>query len=130
MKQVYRHYKGGLYQFIAFGKSEATGADMAVYKSLQDGEIYMRPVGEWDRKFALVHDEIERLDKGWHEANGIVLEKALMIDKLVAVIQRCRYILQFNLNGKADIGTPGNTRKALNAVELILKELNIDGQVG
>ena len=130
MKQVYRHYKGGLYEFIAFGKSEATGADMAVYKSLQDGEVYMRPVEEWDRKFALVHDEIERLDKGWHEANGAVLEKALIIDKLVAVIQRCRYLLQFNLNGRASLGTPGSSRQALEAVEATLKELNIDGQVG
>ena len=51
MKQVYRHYKGGLYEFIAFGKSEATGTDMAVYKSLQDGEVYMRPVEEWNEKF-------------------------------------------------------------------------------
>lgn len=39
----YRHYKGGEYEVIGFGRDSETGEDAVIYKSSSDGEIWIRP---------------------------------------------------------------------------------------
>lgn len=40
----YRHFKGGEYEVIAIGKHTETMEDMAVYRSLLDGKVWIRPL--------------------------------------------------------------------------------------
>ena len=43
MKNVYRHFKGGLYQVIGRATHTETLEDMVVYKSLETGKMWVRP---------------------------------------------------------------------------------------
>ena len=46
--EVFEHYKGGLYQVITVGRlSEQRDQLMVVYKSLERGHIWIRPLGMW-----------------------------------------------------------------------------------
>lgn len=46
--ELYRHYKGGEYEVIAVGRlSEQRDAIMVVYRSLERGHVWIRPLGMW-----------------------------------------------------------------------------------
>ena len=42
-KRYFRHFKGGLYELIGLGIHSETGEEMVLYKSLQDGRLWVRP---------------------------------------------------------------------------------------
>lgn len=44
---IYKHYKGNLYQVIALGKDSETLHDVVIYKSIDDGKVWVRPVSMW-----------------------------------------------------------------------------------
>lgn len=44
---VYRHFKGGDYEFIALAHVEATLEPVVVYRSLTNGEVFTRPAAEF-----------------------------------------------------------------------------------
>lgn len=44
---VYRHFKGGDYEFIALAYIEATLEPVVVYRSLTSGETFTRPAAEF-----------------------------------------------------------------------------------
>ena len=46
--KTYRHYKGNLYQIIAFAKHSETTEDMIVYKSVKTGDTWVRPRKMWN----------------------------------------------------------------------------------
>lgn len=46
--KTYKHYKGNYYKIIAFAKHSETGEDMIVYKSMKNGEIWVRPKIMWN----------------------------------------------------------------------------------
>lgn len=52
---ILRHVKtGGLYKVLGPATIEATGANVVVYRSLQDGRVWIRPTVEMvDGRFAL-----------------------------------------------------------------------------
>jgi hypothetical protein len=62
-KQVYRHYKGGTYEIVSMATHTETGEVLVVYKSLNFGTIYARPlsvfsdsVDEQTKRFTLVNE--------------------------------------------------------------------------
>jgi predicted HAD superfamily Cof-like phosphohydrolase len=58
MGDIYRHYKGGLYELLAEGKNEATLTDVVIYRSCQKGDVWVRPKEEFfDGRFEKVGDE-------------------------------------------------------------------------
>jgi hypothetical protein len=46
--EIYRHFKGSLYQVIEVGKYEPDLREVVVYKSLGDGEVWVRPLSSWE----------------------------------------------------------------------------------
>ena len=44
----YRHYKGNLYEITGFAKHSETCEDMIVYKSLKNGDTWVRPKTMWN----------------------------------------------------------------------------------
>lgn len=60
INRVYKHYKGGCYKVISLainasnkGKSE----EIVVYKSVEFGTIYTRPLSEWNESIE-IKDEL------------------------------------------------------------------------
>jgi cephalosporin-C deacetylase-like acetyl esterase len=47
-KALYRHYKGGTYQVLDFGKDSETGEGTVIYKNTETGEIWVRPASMWN----------------------------------------------------------------------------------
>ena len=47
INRVYKHYKGAEYNVIYIAKHTETGEDMVVYKSIQCGSIFVRPLSMW-----------------------------------------------------------------------------------
>lgn len=45
--QIYKHYKGGTYQVITLSTHTETGEVLVIYKSLNFGSHYARPIGSW-----------------------------------------------------------------------------------
>lgn len=43
-KEIYEHYKGGTYEIITLATHTETGEKLVVYKSLNFGSIYVRPL--------------------------------------------------------------------------------------
>lgn len=60
---IYRHFKGGYYIVHSVATSEATGEAIVVYQSLQDGNVWTRPLSEF----------IEPVPKGKENPTGQVL---------------------------------------------------------
>lgn len=46
MVDVYKHYKGGIYNVIGMGKHEETMEDLVFYEGT-DGKLWARPVGKF-----------------------------------------------------------------------------------
>ena len=44
----YRHYKGNVYEIIAFAKHSETMEDMIIYKSIKTGDTWARPYKMWN----------------------------------------------------------------------------------
>jgi hypothetical protein len=47
MGKKYQHYKGGVYEFMFVGTDEETKEDIAIYKSVHRGTIYIRKLSSW-----------------------------------------------------------------------------------
>jgi hypothetical protein len=45
--QIYKHYKGGTYQVITLSTHTETGEILVIYKSLNFGSHYARPIQSW-----------------------------------------------------------------------------------
>ena len=50
----YKHYKGGYYKLLGFGKHESTKEQMVMYKSLGTFEVWVRPEDEFHQKFTKI----------------------------------------------------------------------------
>lgn len=50
----YKHYKGGIYQFLFMAKHTETCEDLCVYKSITFGTNYVRPLTEWNKRVGIV----------------------------------------------------------------------------
>lgn len=48
--QIYKHYKGGTYQIISLATHTETGEIMVIYKSINFGSVYARPIDTWFSK--------------------------------------------------------------------------------
>lgn len=46
--KTYRHYKGNLYEIIGFAKHSETTEEMVIYRSLKNGETWVRPIKMWN----------------------------------------------------------------------------------
>jgi len=52
----YKHYKGGMYQFITMAKHSENNELLVIYKSLHFGSIHARPLDSWN-SWVLSDDE-------------------------------------------------------------------------
>ena len=59
--EFYRHYKGGTYQVISLANHTETDEIMVVYKSINFGTIYVRPLTSWISKTDKIG--VERFEK-------------------------------------------------------------------
>ncbi len=48
--RIYRHYKGNIYKIIALARHSETGEDMIVYKSVKNGDVWVRPQYMWNEE--------------------------------------------------------------------------------
>jgi hypothetical protein len=48
--RIYKHYKGGLYEFLFLAKNTETDEIMVVYRSVLFGTNYARPLSEWNKE--------------------------------------------------------------------------------
>ena len=48
--RIYRHYKGNIYKIIALAVHSETGEDMIVYKSVKNGDVWVRPQYMWNEE--------------------------------------------------------------------------------
>ena len=55
--QIYKHYKGGTYEIITLATHTESGDKFVVYKSLNFGSVYVRPLDIWNSK---TEDDKER----------------------------------------------------------------------
>lgn len=58
--RIYRHYKGGLYEFITIAKHSESGEELVIYKSVHYGTVYARPLSMW-------YDKIEQKEGVYQE---------------------------------------------------------------
>jgi hypothetical protein len=86
---VYRHYKGGRYRLLTRARlSEDHATPLVVYVSLSHGEIWVRPLSEWD-------ELVEWPDRSW----------------------RARYVLDQQPAEPDDPGLPPHEQAALDYLE-------------
>jgi hypothetical protein len=63
---IYKHYKGGTYQVISLATHTANDEKLVIYKSLEFGSVYARPLDEWfndvllDDNFKYSEDRVKR----------------------------------------------------------------------
>lgn len=46
----YRHFKGGLYEVIGIAKHSETLEELVIYRSLQDQNLWVRPLSMWNER--------------------------------------------------------------------------------
>ena len=46
--QRYKHYKGGTYEVITLATHTETGEKLVVYRSINFGSVYVRPLDIWN----------------------------------------------------------------------------------
>lgn len=51
LRNVFRHYKGDLYELITLAKAEVSGELLVVYRGVGKEEVWVRPFNEWELKF-------------------------------------------------------------------------------
>jgi hypothetical protein len=52
----YRHYKGGMYRMLRYGKLEATLEPVVIYEAEKDGSVWVRTCDDF---FSTVHTEVD-----------------------------------------------------------------------
>lgn len=45
--RIYQHYKGASYKFLLIGRDEETQADLAIYSAVEGGQVWVRPLIEF-----------------------------------------------------------------------------------
>lgn len=50
---IYRHYKGGEYEFITTAKHSEKEEDLVVYRSLKDKKVWIRPLSAWSEEIEI-----------------------------------------------------------------------------
>ena len=60
-RQRFKHYKGGTYEVITLATHTETGEKLVVYKSINFGSIYVRPLALdiWNSTSELGHKRFE-----------------------------------------------------------------------
>lgn len=48
--RLYRHYKGGVYEFLFLAPHSETGEVLVIYKSVLYGSYHARPLDVWNSK--------------------------------------------------------------------------------
>lgn len=48
--RLYKHYKGGIYEFLFLAEHTETGETLVIYKSILFGTNYARPLTEWNKE--------------------------------------------------------------------------------
>ncbi len=63
MGEQYKHFKGGLYELICEATDSETQSDLVVYKSLNDGRVWVRPKKMFFEKVKIGEKTIPRFKK-------------------------------------------------------------------
>ena len=64
--EIYKHYKGNIYQIVALAKHSETTEDMVVYQNVEHKDIWVRPKYMWNeivddkgtKRFSLVENNV------------------------------------------------------------------------
>jgi hypothetical protein len=48
--RLYKHYKGGIYEFLFMAPHTETGETLVIYKSALFGSYYARPLTTWNEE--------------------------------------------------------------------------------
>lgn len=59
----YKHYKGHIYEVLGLAKHSETLADLVIYKNIETGEMWARPVEMWDEMVEWEGREVKRFTK-------------------------------------------------------------------
>lgn len=54
---IYRHYKGGEYELLSVAEQTENHDSLVIYRSLDDGKIWARPLKMWEEKVKTVDGE-------------------------------------------------------------------------
>lgn len=46
--KMYKHYKGGYYEVLTMATHTETDEPLVIYKSIQFGSVYARPLSSWN----------------------------------------------------------------------------------
>lgn len=52
--EIYQHYKGGRYEVLSVSPHTETGEELVIYRSLEDGKIWPRPLSMWFEQVVIV----------------------------------------------------------------------------
>ena len=61
-KTKYKHYKGGMYSFVAKAKCSETQKDLVVYKSEETDTVWVRPLKEFASRVEIEGKLIPRFE--------------------------------------------------------------------
>lgn len=50
--EIYQHYKGGTYEVISLCTHTETDEKLVIYRSLNFGSVYARPLSQWSEVIA------------------------------------------------------------------------------
>ena len=59
----YRHFKGGRYELLFTAKHSETLEKMAVYRSLENGAVWVRPAHMWNDTVTVNGKPVKRFEK-------------------------------------------------------------------
>lgn len=57
--RLYKHYKGGIYEFLFMAPHTETGETLVIYKSVLFGSYYARPLDIWN---GVTEDGVKRFE--------------------------------------------------------------------
>lgn len=60
--KVYKHYKGGDYKVLTLAKHTETDEILVIYKSIQFGSIYARPLHIWNNSDGLTEQRFKKIN--------------------------------------------------------------------
>ena len=58
--KIYQHYKGNFYEVLEIGLHSETLEEMVIYRSLNDGKIWVRPISMWDEEVIVNGEKVKR----------------------------------------------------------------------